>query len=73
MNSHPVASLIHSGESARFNIVLPLSDVDIVKTGQYDGNPGLGSATVKYRILNEGFSRDKKFATVGRDGARSTV
>ena len=46
-------TLIPPASEKIFNIMLPMGDVEYIQSGGYEGNRGLGSATLGYRILNE--------------------
>lgn len=53
-------TLIAAASEKTFNIILPLGDVEYIRAGGFEGNRGLGSATLGYRILNEESERQKK-------------
>jgi hypothetical protein len=53
-------TLIPTGGERIFDIILPLRDVEYIRTGGFEGNRGVGSATLGYRILNEELEREKK-------------
>lgn len=54
-------ALIAAAGDRIFNIILSAPDVEYIRSGGFEGNCGMGSATLSYRLLNEQSERQKTF------------
>jgi hypothetical protein len=52
-------TLIAPGGDRTFHVILPKTDVEYLRSGGFEGNRSMGSATLSYRLLNEQSERQK--------------
>jgi hypothetical protein len=52
-------TLIAPAADKTFQIILPKPDVEYIRSGGFEGNRSMGSATLSYRLLNEQSERQK--------------